>query len=294
MNASKMPRTLGIHDGSFHADEVTASAFLILYGLVDKEGIHRTRDVKLLARCEYVCDVGGVYDPKTKRFDHHQVEYKGPLSSAGMVLLYLKEQNILDHHLYETFNRTLVLGVDAHDNGIAKMEVGTTSFSQVISNFLPIHYEATQEEMLRAFFEAVDFVVVHLDRLRRRFAYTLACQALVKKAMQGAQSALIFDTSIPWMENFFEANGEVHPAQFVIMPSGPHWKLRGIPPSMHERMKVRCPMPESWAGLLEAELKKASGIDGAVFCHKGRFISIWKTKEDAMKALHIALQKEHK
>jgi uncharacterized UPF0160 family protein len=75
------------------------------------------------------------------------------------------------------------------------------------------------------------------------------------------------------------------------MPAGPHWKLRGIPPSMSERMKVRKPLPEKWAGLHEEDLKKVSGIDGAVFCHKGRFISIWKTREDAIRALHIALQR---
>ena len=42
---------------------------------------------------------------------------------------------------------------------------------------------------------------------------------------------------------------------------------------------------------LEEELKKVSGIKGAIFCHKGRFISIWETKEDALKALHAALSK---
>ncbi len=283
-------RTLGVHNGSFHADEVTATAFLLLYDLVDREGIIRSRDLDTLAKCEYVCDVGGIYDPKKKRFDHHQADYKGSLSSAGMVLLYLKTKGFMSEHLFETFNRTLVLGVDAHDNGIAKTEIGTTSFSQVISNFLPIDYEVSEEEMSRAFFEAVDFVVAHLDRLRKRTIYTLDCRSLVKKAMEEAGYALIFDRSIPWIENFFEAGGDFHPAQFVIMPSGSHWKLRGIPPNLQDRMKVRKPLPEAWAGLLEKELKKVSGIEGAVFCHKGRFISIWETKEDALKALHLALR----
>jgi uncharacterized UPF0160 family protein len=102
---------------------------------------------------------------------------------------------------------------------------------------------------------------------------------------------LIFDESLPWMDNFFELGGESHPAQFVIMPSGPHWKLRGIPPSMNERMKVRTPLPENWGGLREEELRKVSGIPGAIFCHKGRFISIWETKEDALKALAIVTKK---
>lgn len=290
MRSSIVPRSFGAHDGSFHADEVTACSLLLLFGLIDRDKIHRTRNPAILDQCDYVCDVGGVYDPAKKRFDHHQVEYKGHFSSAGMVLLYLKERGILDPHLYEHYNKTLIWGVDAHDNGVAKIEPGTASFSQIISNFLPIAYDSPHDEMTEAFFQAVDFAVGHLDRLRQRYLYTLDCRAKVKKAMAGAGQSIIFEESIPWMENFFELGGEVHPAQFVIMPAGPHWKLRGIPPSLNERMKVRRPLPESWAGLHEEELQKASEIPGAVFCHKGRFISIWKTKEDALRALHIALK----
>ena len=76
----------------------------------------------------------------------------------------------------------------------------------------------------------------------------------------------------------------------MIMPTGKHWKLRGIPPSYEKRMEVRFPLPEKWAGLEGAPLKKVSGIPGAIFCHKGQFISIWETKEDAMQALEITLK----
>jgi len=284
------PRSLAIHDGSFHADEVTACSLLLLFGQIDRDKIYRTRDPKVIEDCEIVCDVGGVYDPQRRRFDHHQLDYQGSLSSAGMVLLYLKDQGRIDPSLYDSLNKTLVMGVDAHDNGVAKWEVGTTSFSQVISNFLPIEYDATPAVMEQAFFQAVDFVMGHLDRLRKRHHYTLECRAAVRKAMVEANHVLIFTKSLPWMENFFDLGGEVHPAQFVIMPTGIHWKLRGIPPTLAERMKVRWPLPEEWAGLSVEELKRVSGIQGAVFCHKGRFISIWETKEAALKALHIAMR----
>jgi len=82
-------KSVGIHDGSFHADEVTACALLLLFDLIHKDKIFRTREEDILAKCEYVCDVGGIYDPKKKRFDHHQSDYVGELSSAGMVLQYL-------------------------------------------------------------------------------------------------------------------------------------------------------------------------------------------------------------
>jgi uncharacterized UPF0160 family protein len=286
-----LPRSFGTHDGSFHADEVTACSLLLLFDRIDRDKIFRTRDPELLAKCDYVCDVGGVYDPEKRRFDHHQVEYQGSMSSAGMILLYLKNREFLSPHLYEWFNRVIISGVDAHDNGRAVLEPGVTTFSQVVSNFLPIDYETTDEEMAAAFSTALDFVIGHLDRLKKRFLYTLNCEGLVKKAMAEAGQALIFEHSLPWMENFFELGGEFHPAEFVIMPSGSHWKLRGIPPNFRERMKVRQPLPESWAGLHEEELREVSGIPGAIFCHKERFISIWETKEDAIKALHIALKK---
>lgn len=286
------PRSLGTHDGSFHGDEVTACSLLLLFDRIDRDKIRRTRDAKVIERCDYVCDVGGLYDPKKRRFDHHQAEYQGTMSSAGMVLLYLKDQELIEPHLYDFLNKSLVMGVDAHDNGVAKLEMGTASFSMVISNFLPIEYDVSPEEMNRAFFKAVDFVVGHLERLKQRHFYTLECRAAVKKAMIAGTNVLAFDESMPWMENFFELGGEVHPAQFVIMPSGDsHWKLRGIPPSLSERMKVRKPMPEEWAGLRDEELCKVSGLKGAVFCHKGRFISIWETKEDAKRALHIIMRR---
>jgi uncharacterized UPF0160 family protein len=285
----RTPRSFGTHNGSFHADEVTACSLLLLFDRIARDKIQRTRDPAVLETCEYVCDVGGIYNPASKRFDHHQADYRGPLSSAGMVLLYLKDTGSLDPQSYEHLNKSLILGVDAHDNGIAKLEQGTASFSQIVSNFLPVEYDVSAEEMDTAFFNAVEFVFGHLQRLKGRLAYTHACQAIVQEKMAEGGNALIFEEPLPWMENFFELGGEVHPAQFVVMPSGSHWKLRGIPPSLNERMKVRKPLPEKWAGLRDEDLRKATGIHGSIFCHKGRFISIWETKEDALKALHLAL-----
>lgn len=284
-------KSFGTHNGTFHADEVTACALLLLFDLVDRKKIYRTRDPKVLDQCEFVCDVGGIYDPKMKRFDHHQVEYKGSLSSAGMVLKYLYDEKIIGSTLYEYMNRSLIMGVDAHDNGVAHLEYGFCSFSQVVSNFLPVEYVITAEERDKAFGRAVDFVVSHLDRLCKRFTYTCNCKDKVKVSMAKNKYCLEFEESLPWLENFFELGGENHPALFVLMPTDHHWKLRAIPPNLSQRMKVRIAMPKEWAGLQEEELQKISKIQGAIFCHKGRFISIWKTKKDAEKALEYILKK---
>lgn len=284
------PRSFGTHDGTFHADEVTACALLIVFGLVDTHQIYRTRNPAILDTCDFVCDVGGIYDPTIRHFDHHQSTYTGDMSSAGMVLRYLKECGLLDVEEYEFINRSLILGVDAHDNGKAVQIKGYCTFSNIVSNFAPIIYEASPEMQTRAFMDAVNFATGHLRRLRERYHYTRSCREIVSERMQACKECLIFDEGLPWLESFFELGGDQHPALFVIMPSGPHWKLRGIPPSFEERMSVRVPLPSAWAGLLEEDLQRVSGIPGAVFCHKERFISVWKTRQDALDALDYVLQ----
>jgi len=284
------PRSLGTHDGSFHADEVTAAALLLVFNRIDRNQIVRSRDLKVLGECEYVCDVGSIYDPSIKRFDHHQVDYQGELSSAGMILRYLFDQGVIDEKKFDFLNQSLILGIDAHDTGRVTLEPGVCTFSQVISNFVPPVYDAPVEVMRHAFDEAVDFAAGHLKRLLERYDYTQQCRERVEEAMSKNSKVLEFDRAMPWMDVFFEMGGERHPAQFVVMPSGSHWKLRGIPPNSRDKMKVRKPLPEAWAGLMDEQLKKASGISGAIFCHKGRFISVWETKEDAMKALQKVIQ----
>lgn len=282
-------RSFGTHDGTFHADEVTACALLLLFDCIDMDKIVRTRDLASLDTCEYVCDVGGIYDPSRKLFDHHQVEYQGPMSSAGMILLYLKDQGRITDKVYDFFNGVLIRGVDSHDNGKDPQIPGLCTYSHVIASFTPVQQDADPSTLDASFRTAVNFSKDFLSRLLNRYKYTQSCRQLVNEAMNKYTDCLIFEKNIPWLESFFDLNGINHPAVFVIMPSDKHWKLRGIPPSYDQRMQVRVPLPEEWAGLLDEDLRKISGIPGAIFCHKGRFISVWETREDALEALKIVL-----
>lgn len=286
---SKISRSFGTHDGTFHADEVTACALLLLFNLIDFDKIKRTRNADVLETCEFVCDVGGMYDPQRKFFDHHQAEYQGMLSSAGMVLLYLKQTGILKDKEYTFFNEVLIEGVDAHDNGKDLQVKGVCTYSNIIASFTPIEYDADTAAHEKSFYLALDFARKLLERLWKKYQYSQSCRQIVEDAMAQSRDCLIFDKNIPWQDSFFELNGENHPALFVIMPSENHWKLRGIPPNSNQRMQVRMPLPKEWAGHLGEDLKTVTGIPGAVFCHKGRFISVWETKEDALKALEKVL-----
>jgi uncharacterized UPF0160 family protein len=284
-----VPRSFGVHDGSFHADDVTACALMLYFELIDRDKILRTRNYDRLDTCEFVCDVGGIYDPSKKRFDHHQATYLGSMSSAGMIWEYLHSEKIINDEIFEYFKERFIHGVDEVDNGIRFPPYGHADFSSVVATFTPVSYDATDEDMDDAFFEAVDFVLQYIEKMVQKFNYLEKCKETVGQVMHVMQECLIFDKKMPWLEPFFALGGEQHPAEFVIMPAGNHWKLRGVPPSYEKRMEVRRPLPERWAGKIREELKEESKIDGAIFCHKGRFISVWKTKEDALKALKFVL-----
>lgn len=63
---------IGTHNGKFHCDEALACYMLQLLPEYSHAHIVRTRDSDKLKECDIVVDVGGVYDPKSHRYDHHQ------------------------------------------------------------------------------------------------------------------------------------------------------------------------------------------------------------------------------
>ncbi|KAG9509016.1 UPF0160 protein C27H6.8, partial [Fragariocoptes setiger] len=72
---SATTKFIGTHDGVFHCDEALACFMLKQLPQFKDFDILRTRDPAKLAQAEVVVDVGGVFDPVTKRFDHHQREF---------------------------------------------------------------------------------------------------------------------------------------------------------------------------------------------------------------------------
>ena len=59
---------------------------------------------------------------------------------------------------------------------------------------------------------------------------------------------------------------------------------------MAEMGLMGIPFPEEWAGLLGDQLVKVTGIPGAVFCHKGLFLSVWDSRESCEEALNLVLK----
>ena len=95
------------HSGKFHADDVLAWALLLEFYNPDLELV-RTRDAQRIKEADIVFDVGGIFDPQQKRFDHHQSSYTGPLSSAGMVLEWLFQEALLSEEMFQRLKHSIV------------------------------------------------------------------------------------------------------------------------------------------------------------------------------------------
>ena len=58
-------------------------------------------------------------------------------------------------------------------------------------------------------------------------------------------------------------------------------------------MNYKCSFPSSWLGLEGEELASVTGLESAIFCHKGGFLMTTETLEEAVQAAKISLAEFH-
>jgi hypothetical protein len=77
--SNKHTTVIGTHSGAFHADEVLSCIMLKFTNMFKDSIISRSRNPEIHKHNNVLVDVGGIYDPNTHRYDHHQKEFKGKL-----------------------------------------------------------------------------------------------------------------------------------------------------------------------------------------------------------------------
>ena len=118
---SKKHKTIGTHNGTFHLDDVLACVMLKHYtNEFVGATIYRSKDPEFLNSLDLLVDVGGVYDPRKHRYDHHQHTFEETfheesdirLSGAGLVYKHfghevienIIHQKLFPHHSYKKDN----------------------------------------------------------------------------------------------------------------------------------------------------------------------------------------------
>jgi len=285
-------KTIATHNGNFHADDVFSIA--ALKNIFPSFKLIRTRDLELISKADIVIDVGGEYDSETGRFDHHQRGGAGerengiPYSSFG--LIWQKYGLSIcqgDQEVADSVDANLVSTIDAIDCGHVEGVSQGISLSQTISMFNPTWQEDSHFD--RCFDEAVEFASRVLTRFIASADGGISAKAIVAKAIDNAKDprVIVLEKYIPWKRTVHALSEE---ALYMVYPSGSgQWRIQAVPvePGSFEDRK---PLPKSWAGLSDNELKAVTGIDDAMFCHNGLFIAGAKSFEGTMRMATIALQ----
>ena len=262
------------HGGKFHADDVFSAALLL----------YLNPEIQISRGNRVPEDFDGlVFDIGRGAYDHHQKDSRirengVPYAAFGLLWEALGAE-ILGEELALSFDETFVQPLDNNDNTGEKNELAS-----LIGNFNPAwDAEGGTDE---AFFQAVSVAGMILEnkfercrgneRADRRVEEILAEEEEAIKAGEipvENRRILILPEFVPCQKHLSETE-----IAFVIFPSN-----RGgycIQPQKREySLNYKCSFPSEWLGLENEELEAASGITGAVFCHKGGFLMTTETLE---------------
>ena len=145
---SRSDKIIGTHSGTFQADEALGVWMLRQLPDYRNSKVVRSRDTSVLDKLDIVIDVGGIYDPDAKRYDHHQRDYderfdggkKGTdgrctkLSASGLVYRHYGRDVIKQYYptlsdvklelAYVKLYDSMLEALDAIDTGVEMVQDG--------------------------------------------------------------------------------------------------------------------------------------------------------------------------
>lgn len=283
------------HQGTMHADEVFASAFLALY--LGDITICRSKEVEQVSSDKLIYDIGH------GKYDHHQKDAlvrSNGIKYAAFGLLYkeygkdfLKQQKVAYiEEVYTQFEQDFVLQIDAIDNGqfpTIEAPYKVTTLSDMISFFNPSFgkEQTADDNFLRAVLVAQEILRAALEQTISKVEANYALRPLLEE-QEGP--ILRLPCYLPYEQILFN-----HPKNndflFVLYPSNRGgYAAKAIAISAKDKTS-RQPFPSAWAGLEKKELEEQTGVKGALFCHVNRFLITANTKDAIEQLLQLALFK---
>ncbi len=269
------------HSGRFHADEVFATAMVLM---IKKMTVVRSRDEEVIAKASLVLDVGGEYCPELGRFDHHQNSFtleraNGiPFATAGLIWEHFGQEIFFNKGLKNDYeaqyainwvDKKLIADIDAVDNGVYSSDPRPS-----VSMLVGMMNSSSDDDEIQyaAFLNAVDFCTDILNNFIKSAISEAEVIVLLEDFAQKAEDGImILDKNYPY-KDFLYSHPEVK---------------RVVYPKAKEGFGVYCNgesnhLPERFRGLRAAELNEVSGLTDCVFCHKTGFMAVCKSFESAL------------
>ncbi|KAI5159719.1 hypothetical protein NEAUS03_0529 [Nematocida ausubeli] len=291
------------HDGAFHLDDVLAC--FILRVIYPNAKITRTRDPEKIKTGHIVVDVGGEFNEKTLRYDHHQRGFKETynqsnniiLSSAGLVYKYhglefIKKLGLelpidFDYPmLMEILYDTYFVSVDANDNGIDiadEVRYNERSLDNVIRSFVPCDipegtsFERASIMRYQAFESAMEYIGQDLLRHCKNMIFQIiknsrATQECFNSMKDPSARYLVMEGGkFPVREILYYYNGLLQRNVSIVIyqVSGRYshtYKIICLP-KKGVKYTPEIPLCEEWRGIRDQELQKYPNMMGAMFVH---------------------------
>ena len=268
------------HNGTMHADEVFATAFLELY--LENVRVYRTSSIDGLE----INNDTLVYDVGRGKFDHHQTdalkrENGITYSSFGLLWKEFGRDFLIKRGIYnidDVFNgidKDFIEAIDADDNGFFP-KIDAIYKVKTISNMIKLFnpsFESDEKESDQ-FLKAVNVAkMIFEEEILYVYGKVIADKKVldVINKMDEGSKYLILDEYLPYEDTIL--NNEIaNSILFVAFPSNRGgYAIKTIPKSLEDKT-ARMDFPLEWGGLDGEELEKVSGIKGLRFCHIGRFI----------------------
>jgi len=320
--------TIGTHDGAFHCDEALACFMLKRLPEFQNATIVRTRDTNLLNTMDVVVDVGGVYDPQRRRYDHHQrgfhetfnADQVVKLSSAGLVYRHFGRDFIASlvpatgedlETLYQKVYFGFVHAIDAIDNGhpqypdnVQAAYAIRTDISSRVSKMNPAWNQVADDETrLSLFHQAMDLVGKEIQNLIYALWQSwMPARVLVKEAIErstrdlGTTHIVVLERYVAWPAHLHALEEELRrtpdeKAKYILFPNinAAGWKVQAVAVSPSSFVSRKA-LPESWRGLSGEALDAATGITDCVFVHASGFIGGHSTLQGALEMAKRALR----
>jgi len=139
------------------------------------------------------------------------------------------------------------------------------------------------------FMKAVDWAGQVLDKEREVALQGIQdrsyLQDVVNKHINSKM--IVLNRGCSWMEAITKTS-----AMFVVLPEGfsTNWMVQTVPESSDNSFLPRKDLPLHWGGLRDKDLANVTGVDDAVFCHKGLFLAIAKSRAGAKQLAQLALE----
>ncbi|MEI6528177.1 MAG: MYG1 family protein [bacterium] len=290
-------KTVAVHDGHFHTDDVFAVAILSL-ALKGNIKVTRTRDIEVIRKSDYALDVGREYDPSRNRFDHHQpgvpVRSNGvPYAACGLVWKHFGDKIAGSSDAAKIIDEKIIQVVDAQDSAINTHNriidgLEPYLFIDYIFGLNPTWKEknVTPYERFLVAVEKVKAMLVH--EIKRAKDYLEGVEIVNKIYRETTDKRIIvLDDQYSWKKVLAEYPEPL----FVVRPvfdSGV-WYASAVQ-IKDQKFVNRANFPAAWGGKDGEEIKKITGVPDAVFCHAGLFMCSAKTKEGAIALAKLALE----